>query len=151
MRAIISPSGSFIAIAPPSLPARFYQARDQPLGAEIPKRDARQPVLAVVAARPARYLATIANAGRRRVARQFRELEGCLESLLHWLGLVAGDRLEAIAAAGILLAQLAPPVVLLVRTFLRPHCLLAFPIADELTRGSGICTQLDADAALYTS
>src|SRR6266700_3999304 len=89
MRAIISPSGSFIAIAPPSLPARFDQARDQPPGAEIPKRDARQPVLAVVAARPARYLATIATAGRRRVARQFRELEGCRESLLHRLGLVA--------------------------------------------------------------
>src|SRR5262245_63113908 len=107
MRAIISPSGSFIAIAPPSLPARLDQTRDQPLGAEIPKRDARQPVLAVVAARPARYLATIANAGRRGVARQLRELEGCRESLLHRLGLVAGNGLEPGAPAGILLAQLA--------------------------------------------
>src|SRR5262249_4760885 len=126
MRAIISPSGSFMAIAPPSLPARFDQARDQPLGAETPKRDARQPVLAVVAARPARYLATIANAGRRRVAGQFRELEGCRESLLHRFGLVAGDGLEPSAPAGILLTQLATPAVLLDRTFLRHQCLLAF-------------------------
>src|SRR6516165_2471664 len=120
MRAIISPSGSFMAIAPPSLPTRLDQARDQPLGAEIPKRDARQAVLAVVAARPARYLATIANAGRRRVARQFRELERCRESLLHRLGLVAGNGVEPSASAGMLVAQLAPPA------FLRHQCLLAF-------------------------
>src|SRR5499426_473049 len=126
MRAIISPSGSFIAIAPPSLPARLDQTRDQPLGAEIPKRDARQPVLAVVAARAARYLATIANAGRRGVAWQLRELEGCRESLLHRLGLVAGNGLEPGAPAGILFAELAPPAVLLDRTFLRHQCLLAF-------------------------
>src|SRR6516162_7402546 len=126
MRAIMSPSVSFMAIAPPSLPARLDQAWDQPLGAEIPKRDARQPMLAVVAARPARYLATIANAGRRRVARQLRELERCRESLLHRLGLVAGNGLEPSASAGILLAQLAPPAVLLDRTFLRHQCLLAF-------------------------
>src|SRR2546428_10270627 len=104
MRAIRPPSGSFMAIAQPYLPARFDQARDQPLGAEIPKRDARQPVLAVVAARPARYLATIANAGRRRVARQFRELEGRREPLLHRLGLVASNGSEPSAPAGILLA-----------------------------------------------
>src|SRR6516164_5086682 len=108
MRAIMSPSGSFIAIAPPSLPARLDQAWDQPLGAEIPKRDARQPVLAVVA------------------ARQFRELEGCRESLLHRLGLVAGNSFEPSTPAGILLAQLAPPAVLLDRTFLRHQYLLAF-------------------------
>src|SRR5215471_1092765 len=98
MRAIISPSGSFMAIAPPSLPARLDQARDQPLGAEIPKRDARQ----------------------------VRELERCRESLLHRIGLVAGNGLEPSASAGILLAQLAPPAVLLDRTFLRHQCLLAF-------------------------
>src|SRR5215813_12582740 len=104
MRAIISPSGSFIAIAPPSLPARLDQTRDQPLGAEIPKRDTRQSVLAVVAARAARYLATIANAGRRGVARQFRELEGCRESLLHRLRLVASNGPEPSTPAGIFLA-----------------------------------------------
>src|SRR5215510_14889467 len=126
MRAIISPSGSFIPIAPPSSPARLDQARDQPLGAEIPKRDARQPVFAVVAARSTGHLATIADAGGRSVARQLRELEGCRESLLHRLGLVAGNGLEPGAPAGILLAQLAPPAVLLDRTFLRHQCLLAF-------------------------
>src|SRR6266851_2126636 len=125
MRAIISPSGSFTPIAPPPLPARLDQARDQPLGAEIPERDARQPVLAVVTARPTRHLATIANAGRRRVARQFRKLEGCREALLHRLGLVASDSPEPSAPAGILLAQLAPPIVLLDRTLLCHQCLLA--------------------------
>src|SRR5215469_3942740 len=125
MRAIISPSGSFIPIAPPSLPARLDQARDQPLGAEIPKRDARQPVLAVVAARPTGHLATIANAGRRRVARQLRELQGRRESLLHRPGLVASNGPEPSAPAGILLAQLAPPIVLLDRTLLCHQCLLA--------------------------
>src|SRR5215510_11135123 len=109
MRAIISPSGSFIAIAPPSSPARFDQTRDQPLGAEIPKRDARQPVLAVEAARSPRYLATIANTGRGGVARQFRQLEGRRESFLHRLALVAGDGPQPTAPAGILLAQLASP------------------------------------------
>src|SRR5262245_53170281 len=126
MRAIISPSGSFMAIAPPSLPARLDQARDQPLGAEMPKRDARQAVLAVVVAPPARYLATLANPGRRSVAWQVSELERCRESLLHRLALVAGNGLEPSASAGILLAQLAPPAVLLDRTFLRHQCLLAF-------------------------
>src|SRR6266403_6162547 len=135
MRAIISPSGSFIAIAPPSLPARLDQARDQPLGAEIPKRDARQPVLAVEAAWPARYLATIANAGRRGVPRQFRELEGRREALLHRFALVPGNGPEPSAPAGILFAQLAPPIVLLDRTFLRHQCLLLSAVEDALTAG----------------
>src|SRR5919109_2573382 len=126
MRAIMSPSGSFIGIAPPSLPARFDQAGDQPLGAEIAKRDARQPVLAVETAWPARYLATIANPGRGRIARQFRQLERCREPFLHWLALVASNGLEPSAPAGIFLAELAPPAVLLDRTFLRHQCLLAF-------------------------
>src|SRR6516164_10096912 len=116
MRAIMSPSGSFIAIAPPSLPARLDQAGDQPLGAEIPKRDARQPVLAVEAARPARYLATIANTGSRGVARQFRQLQGRSESFLHRLALVAGNGPQPTAPTGILLD----------RTFLRHQYLLAF-------------------------
>src|ERR1700758_3243375 len=102
MRAIISPSGSFIPIAPPSLPARLDQARDQPLGAEIPKPDARQ----------------------------LRELEGCRESLLHRLGLVASNGPEPSAPAGILLAQLAPPIVFLDRTLLCHQCLLAVRRSD---------------------
>src|SRR3989442_9877896 len=137
MRAIISPRGSFIPIAPTSSPTRLDQAGDQPLRAEIPQRDARQPMLAVEAARPARYLATIANAGRRRVARQFCELEGCREPLLHRFGLVASNGLEPRTPAGILLAQFAPPIVFLDRTFLRHQCLLAFRCEDDLTAGTG--------------
>src|SRR5580698_8271638 len=75
MRASRSPSGSFIGIARPSLPARLQQARDQPFRAEIPQRDARQLVLAIVAARSAGHLATVADAGGRRIARQFGKLQ----------------------------------------------------------------------------
>src|SRR5258708_38704903 len=98
MRAIMSPSGSF-TMARPSLPARLDQARDQPLRAEVPKRDARKPQLAIVAARPTRHLATIADAGRRRIARKFRELERRREPLLHRAALVAGDRPQPSASA----------------------------------------------------
>src|SRR5260370_38575097 len=85
IRAIMSPSGSFMAIARPPSPARLDQARDQPLGAEIPKRGAGEAVLAIKPAGPARYLAAMANAGRRGVARQFRELDRCAEPRLHRL------------------------------------------------------------------
>src|SRR3989440_11507191 len=125
IRAIMSPSGSFMAIARPPSPARLDQAGDQPLGAEIPKRDARQAVLAIEPARPARYLAAIANAGARGVARQFRKFERCREPLLHRLGLVASNGPEPSAPAGMLLAQLAPPIVFLDRTLLCHQCLLA--------------------------
>src|SRR5215813_9101268 len=111
MRAIMSPSGSFIC--PTSLPARLDQPRDQPLGAEVPQRDARELVLAIEAARPARDLAAIADTGGRGVARQLGELERGREALLHRLALVARDRLKPRAPARILLAQLAPPRVLL--------------------------------------
>src|SRR5262245_66356641 len=121
----MSPSGSFIAIVRPPSPARLDQAGDQSLGAEIPKRNARQAMLAMEPAGPARYLAAIANASRRRVAWQFCELERCREPLLHRLRLVASNGPEPGAPPGIFLAQLAPPVVLLDRTFLRHQCLLA--------------------------
>src|SRR5437899_10652331 len=74
MRAIISPSGSFKAIARFSLPARLQQARDQALGAELPQRNAAHPELAVVGLRPAGDLATIVDARRRRVARPLGQL-----------------------------------------------------------------------------
>src|SRR5882672_6084555 len=125
MRAIMSPSGSFTAMARPSLPARLHQARDQPLRAEIPQRDARKSELAIVAARPPRHVATIADAGRRRVARHLRKLERRREPLLHRAVLVARYRLEPGTPARMLLAQLAPPSVLLDRAFLRHQYLLA--------------------------
>src|SRR5262245_5350635 len=108
MRAIMSPSGSFTAMGRPSSPARLDQAGDQALRAEIPQRDARQLELAVVAARTARHLAAIADAGRRRVARQLGKLERGREPLLHRAVLVAGDLLQPGAPSGILLGQLAP-------------------------------------------
>src|SRR5215470_2369912 len=126
MRAIMSPSGSFIC--PTSLPARLDQARDQALGAEVPQRDARELVLAIKAARPARDLAAIADAGGRGVARQLRELERRREALFHGLALVARNRFEPRAPARIFLAQLAPPRVLLDRTLLRHQYLLAFRV-----------------------
>src|SRR5258707_10469814 len=128
IRAIMSPSGSFTAMGRPSSPARLHQARDQPLGAEVPQRDARQSELAIVAARPARDLAAIADAGRRRVARKLGQLERRREPLLHRAVLVAGNRLESGAPSGILLGQLAPSAVLLDRALLRHQYLLAFRV-----------------------
>src|SRR5262249_55409690 len=126
MRAIMSPSGSFIAIGRSSSPARLHQPWNQPLGAEVPQRDARQLELAVVAAWPPRHLAAIADAGGRRVARQLGELERRREPLLHRAVPVARNLLEPRAPAGILLGQLAPPAVLLNRALLRHQYLLAF-------------------------
>src|SRR5262245_64062452 len=113
MRAIMSPSGSFTPIARSSSPARLEQAGDQALRAQIPQRDARKPVFAIVAARPARYLAAVADTGRRRVPRHFRELEGRREPLLHRLGFVAWDGPLPRAPARILISRLVSFVVLL--------------------------------------
>src|ERR1700730_15992280 len=107
MRDSRSPSGSFIDIARPSLPARLQQARDQPLRAELPQRNARQLVLAIEAAWPPGYFAAVADARGRRVARQFRELERRGESLLDRLGLVLHGRPAARAAARALLLPTA--------------------------------------------
>src|SRR5262245_2046756 len=135
MRAIMSPSGSFIAT---SSPARLHQTGDQSLGPEVAQGDARQLELAVVAARPARHLAPIANAGGGRVARQLCELQRRREPLLHGLGLVARNRLQPRAAALMLLAQPASSIVLLYRTLLRHQYLLAFRARGiALTAGTG--------------
>src|SRR5258708_39585590 len=128
MRAIMSPSGSFTAMARTSSPARLDQARDQPLRAEVPKRDARKLQLAIEAARPTRHLTTIADAGRRRVAWKLRELERRREPLLHRAVLVARDRPEPSASARVLLGQLAPPIVVLDRAFLRHQYSPAFRV-----------------------
>src|ERR1700750_1316791 len=127
MRAIISPSGSFTPMLD-LLPARLDQARVQTLGAQISKRDARKLVLAVIAARAPRNLATVANAGRRRVARHFRELERRREPLLHRSVLVARNGPQPGTPARILFGKLAPSVVLLNRTFLRHQYLLNFRV-----------------------
>src|SRR5262245_48108601 len=112
MRVIISPIGSFKFMRRHSSPARLDQAGDQPLGAELPDRDAAHLKLAIVRARTPGHLATVADARGRAVARQRRELQRGLEALLQRPGLVVDDRLEARTLAGILLGQLAAPVVI---------------------------------------
>src|SRR5918995_2784279 len=77
IRVSISPNGSLIIRCPP-LPAGLHEARDQTLGAEFAQSDARHAELAVVSARTAGHFATVANAGRARVARQFSQLEARL-------------------------------------------------------------------------
>src|SRR5215475_15290682 len=69
MRAIISPSGSFKAIARPSLPARLQKARDHALRSQIAQRDAAHLELAIVGLRAAGDDAAIVNTRRRRIAR----------------------------------------------------------------------------------
>src|ERR1700751_2890199 len=112
MRDNRSPSGSFMDMVRASLPARLQKTGDQPFRAKLPQRDARQFVLAVIAARPAGQLAAIANARGRGVARQLGELERSGKTLLHRSGLVASDRFEPRAPAGIFLRHAAAPVVL---------------------------------------
>src|ERR1700733_6286133 len=127
MRVSSSLSGSFMAMVRSSSPTRLQQARDQALGAEIPQRDARQFVLAVIGARPASQFAAIADASGGRIARQLGELQRRGKALLHRFRSVAGNRLQPSPAAGKLLRHPAAPVVLLDRTLLRHLGLLAVP------------------------
>src|SRR5260370_21461849 len=85
MRAIISPSGSFKAIARCSLPTRLEQARNQALGAEFAKRDAAHLELTVIAFWPAGDLAALVHARRRRIARQIGILQGRRQPLFNLL------------------------------------------------------------------
>src|SRR5262245_22594760 len=118
MRVIISPIGSFTAIAS-SLPARLHKARDEAFGAKLAQRDTAQAMLAVIAARPAAELAAIAHARFGGIARQFSQLQSSGKPFLHWQLLVARDRFELCAPVGEFLCHLAPPIVLLDRTLLR--------------------------------
>src|SRR5262249_229668 len=113
MRAIMSPSGSFKAIARFSLPARLEKARDHALGAEFAKRNAAHLELAVVALRAAGDYAAIVNARGRAIARHFGKLQRRREALFHRLVAVARERLQRCAPLRILLGQaLSPPVLL---------------------------------------
>src|SRR4029079_7370164 len=93
MRAIRSLMGSFTFMRSSS-PARLHKAGDQALGAELAQRNTAEFVLAIEGARPAGQLAAVADAGRRRIARQFGHLEGRGKALLHRLGLVHRNRLQ---------------------------------------------------------
>src|SRR5579883_376551 len=128
MRAIMSPSGSFNAIARRSLPARLDQARDQALGTKLPERDAAHFQLAIKGFRAARNLAAVVNARGRRITRQLGKLEGGREAVLGRPVLVAGDRLKPCPPARELPGQPAAPVVLLDRALLRHSGLLNFRV-----------------------
>src|SRR5687767_1581538 len=94
IRVSMSPSGSLIAIlAIPALPARLDHARDLALRGQLPERDARQAELAVVSARTARQDAAVADAHLGTIARQLRQLQGRVETLLGIAALVHDDRL----------------------------------------------------------
>src|SRR5215470_12245751 len=118
IRAIMSPIGSFTAIAPSS-PARLHKARDEALGTKLAQRDAAQAMLAVIRTRTAAEFAAVAYARLRGITRHFSKLQGSGKTLFHRQLLVVRDRLELRAPVGKLLCHLAPPVVLLDRTLLR--------------------------------
>src|SRR5215467_8074233 len=134
MRAIMSPIGSFTAIASSS-PARLHEARNKAPGAKLAQRDAAQAMLAVKPTWTATELAAVTNARLRGIAWQFCKLQGSGKTLLHRQLLVVRDRLKLRASIGKFLRHLAPPVVLFNRTLLRhtfapcgsaykawPHC-----------------------------
>src|SRR5271154_3465602 len=75
IRVSMSPRGSLIVMRILPLPARLDQARDLSGRGQFANRDPRQPELAVIAARPPGQLATVADARRRAVPRQARELQ----------------------------------------------------------------------------
>src|SRR5580704_6613794 len=102
----------------PPLPARLDHARDLPGRGQLTHRDARQPELAVIAARPARKGAAVADARRRTVARHAGELQLRLKAILRRCVAVAGERLEARPARRHRLRHLGAPLVLLDRAFL---------------------------------
>src|SRR6266700_5296466 len=121
MRAIISPRGSFKAIARPSLPARLQKAGDHSLRSHVAQRDTAHLELPVVGLRASGDDAAIVNPRRRRVARQLGKLQRGREALLHRPGLVIGQRFQPGAPLRILLGQLFSPLVLFDRALLRHY------------------------------
>src|SRR5215469_539895 len=112
MRASRSPMGSVIAISVPSLPARLGHARDVAKIGQIPKRNARQLELAVIALGAAGEITAMMNARFRRIARKLGELQVRAEALVRGDRLVARLRLQCRTLGGILrnhlLALLVP-------------------------------------------
>src|SRR5437588_4676733 len=104
MRVSMSPKGSLSAIAP-SLPARLYEAGDETLRPKLTQRDARHLHLAIIGARPAGHVATIADAHGRGIARRIGKPDARLEALFHRQLLVVGNHLQLVAAVGVLLDQ----------------------------------------------
>src|SRR5580658_3842799 len=98
MRVSMSPKGSLTAMLRSPLPARLHEARNQAFVAQLTQRNTAHLELAIVGARTARHLATIAHAIGGAVARQFGELQPRLEPLLHRIGFAVGDIEQTLAA-----------------------------------------------------
>src|SRR3974390_825658 len=117
MRVIISPIGSFTAIAPSVRPA-LHKAGNGAFGAKLAQRDTAQTMLAIERTGAPRQFAAITHTRPRGIPRQFSKLQRRRETLLHRQLLVLRERLEFRAPVGELLRHLAPPVVLFDRTLL---------------------------------
>src|ERR1700760_3535254 len=83
IRVSMSAMGSVRDIQVLSLPARLDHAGHLPEIAELAQRDTAELQLAIVTARTAGQLAAVANAARRRIARQGRELQLGGEAVFH--------------------------------------------------------------------
>src|ERR1700726_2466844 len=128
MRVMRSLIGSCVDMDRPSLPARLHEPGNQALGAEFTQRDAGKLVLAIDRARTSGHLATIADPGRRRIARHFGKLERRRKPLFHRLALVGDDGLQLRALWRSVLGHPLAPVVLLDRTLLCHAWLLGFRV-----------------------
>src|SRR5271154_7152476 len=75
MRVMRSLIGSCVDMPDPSLPARLHEPGNQAFGAKFAQRDTGKLVLAINRTRTPRQFATIANPGRRRIARHLGQLQ----------------------------------------------------------------------------
>src|SRR5688572_32916888 len=94
MRVSKSPTGSVIMVYGPPLPARLHDAGQSALRSELTQREPRQLELAVHRSRTTGQRAAVANARRRRIARQLGELEARIESVLRGQTIVDRHVLE---------------------------------------------------------
>src|SRR5689334_20071155 len=114
MRVSKSPTGSVIAMVYGlPLPARLHDAGQPAQRRQLTQRQPRQLELAVHAPGPARELAPIADARRRRIARQLGKLEPGGEALLGGELVVDRHRLELGALDGVLLRHFHATLVFL--------------------------------------
>src|SRR5689334_13234056 len=106
MRVSISPRGSLIDMDSLSLPARLDHAGYLAGRGEFAQRDARQLELAVIGARTPRHRTAVADARRRRVARQLGKLELRGKTVFRRRVAIGRQRLQPGAARRLLLRQL---------------------------------------------
>src|SRR5882724_11486063 len=114
-----SPTGSVIAMVYGlPLPARLHDAGQSTRRRELTQRKARELELAIHRARPARDRASVANARRRRIARQLGQLEAGTEAIFRRQLVVDRHCLQRSTLDGVLLRHPGAPIVLLDRTLL---------------------------------